>query len=194
MLKLSTIQRLSLESVPRKNGTTNGFTIVEILIVILIIAILATIVLLAYNGLQNNTYETSVKNDLTSAAKSLELYRTKDNEEKFPRNSTELEDMKTDAKYMIKISKEAYHKDSNNFAYCYAGSAGESYALVARTRTDKVFYISNITGGIEELSGGWLNSTTTLCPAVGFGTSGTGTGVWGFSGSPRVWQEDWVTL
>lgn len=187
-------QRLLNRVEQRKNSATSGFTIVEILIVILIIGVLATIILLAYNGAQNNAYETSVKNDLTSAAKSLELYRTKDNGEKFPRNATELEDMKTDRKYMIKVNSQAYYKDSNNFAYCYSGTAGTSYALVARTRTDKIFYVSNLSGGIQELSGAWLNSTTTLCPAVGFGTSGTGTGVWGFTGSPRIWQEDWVTL
>jgi prepilin-type N-terminal cleavage/methylation domain-containing protein len=192
MLKLSLMQRVIERVFPKQNeGATAGFTIVEILIVILIIGLLAGIVLLAYNGVQNNAYETSVKNDLTSAAKALGLYRAKDDEEKFPKDVTELRDMRTDGKYLIKTSVDAYYKTSNNFAYCYMSPAGDSYALVARTKTDKIFYISTISGGIQELTGGWQNSTTDLCPAVGFGTPGNGTGTWGFSGSPRTWQS-WV--
>jgi len=50
-----------------------GFTIVELLIVIVIIGILATIVIVAYNGIQGNAQSTVLKTNLTQAAKKLEI-------------------------------------------------------------------------------------------------------------------------
>ncbi|AHB42071.1 hypothetical protein RAAC3_TM7C00001G0206 [Candidatus Saccharibacteria bacterium RAAC3_TM7_1] len=51
-----------------------GFTIVELLIVIVVIAILAAITIVAYSGLQQRTRDNIRKSDLTSIAKALKLY------------------------------------------------------------------------------------------------------------------------
>ncbi len=45
-----------------------GFTIVELLIVIVIIAILATIVVVAYNGIKARAIDSSLKNDASNGA------------------------------------------------------------------------------------------------------------------------------
>lgn len=50
----------------------NGFTIVELLVVIVVIAILATVVIVAYNGIVGRARETAVKSDLRGAADTLE--------------------------------------------------------------------------------------------------------------------------
>ena len=56
----------------------DGFTIVELLIVIVVIAILAAISVVAYNGIQTRTQETVVKSDLVMFHKQVSLfYRTK---------------------------------------------------------------------------------------------------------------------
>lgn len=52
----------------------NGFTIVELLIVIVVIAILATISIVAYNGVQAKARDSQRKYDIGQLAKALELY------------------------------------------------------------------------------------------------------------------------
>ena len=59
-------------------GTINrqrGFTIVELLIVIVVIGILAAIVIVAYSGVQNRAKDTMRTSDIVSVQKALELYR-----------------------------------------------------------------------------------------------------------------------
>ena len=51
-----------------------GFTIVELLIVIVVIAILAAITIVAYNGLQGRARDAQRHEDIKTIAKALELY------------------------------------------------------------------------------------------------------------------------
>lgn len=52
---------------------SEGFTIVELLIVIVVIAILAAITIVSYNGIQKRAAESAVKSDLRNAATALEV-------------------------------------------------------------------------------------------------------------------------
>jgi prepilin-type N-terminal cleavage/methylation domain-containing protein len=53
----------------KKMKDERGFTIVELLIVIVVIAILAAIVIVAYNGIQNRARDTQNKTDASSIVK-----------------------------------------------------------------------------------------------------------------------------
>lgn len=53
--------------------TTTGFTIVELLIVIVVIAILAAIITVAYRGIQDRARTDVVKADLNQALKQLTM-------------------------------------------------------------------------------------------------------------------------
>ena len=55
------------------NRRMSGFTIVEIAIVITVIAILSAITIATYNGVQDKAHESSLKSDLTQAAKQMTL-------------------------------------------------------------------------------------------------------------------------
>jgi len=57
-----------------------GFTIVELLIVIVVIAILALISIVAYNGMQQRSRDSIRKQDITALEKALELYYIDKNE------------------------------------------------------------------------------------------------------------------
>lgn len=54
--------------------TTSGFTIVELLIVIVVIGILAAITIVAYNGVQARSRDSVRKSDLTAINKAIKLF------------------------------------------------------------------------------------------------------------------------
>ena len=57
-----------------KHTNSKGFTIVELLIVIVVIAILAAITIVAYNGIQNRAHTTANKTAAENLAKKIESY------------------------------------------------------------------------------------------------------------------------
>lgn len=65
-------------------STKGGFTIVEVLIVIIVIAILAAIGVVAYNGMQHRATAAVVSGDTQSAAKKLEVHKI--TESTYPHN------------------------------------------------------------------------------------------------------------
>lgn len=52
-----------------------GFTIVELLIVIVVIAILATISIVAYSGIQGRARDSGRMSDMKTIIKALEIYK-----------------------------------------------------------------------------------------------------------------------
>lgn len=58
-----------------KRNKDSGFTIVELLIVIVIIGILATVVIVSYNGITKKARESTLMSDLNNDARLLEMYK-----------------------------------------------------------------------------------------------------------------------
>ena len=132
-----------------KQRPTRAFTIVELLIVIVVIAILAAITIVAYNGIQNRAYDTTVQADLSSTLKKLQLFYV-DNS-RYPTAIAELNSLG------LKVSKGAYNTTRKlNYSYCGTGS-GSGYAIGGISKSGKQFYIASTTNSVKEYSSSLVN-------------------------------------
>ena len=111
-----------------KSTYRRGFTIVELLIVIVIIAILAALTYVGYTAISNRAIDSTLKSDLTQAAKKLN-YDKVDNNDAYP-NPTLPPNIKA--------------SDGNAFEYT---SDGTSYCLsITSTKSSSLSYhISSVT-------------------------------------------------
>lgn len=114
---------------PKQN--TTGFTIVELLIVIVVIGILAAIVIVAYSGIQNRAYDTAVQSDLASMVKKIELEAVGSGSYQ-PASATT----------GIRVTKTAYDTAENNLYYC-RNTTTNQYAIAARSKTKKDYKVVN---------------------------------------------------
>jgi len=75
---------MSFNSIKSKTQSGRGFTIVELLIVIVVIGILAAITIVAYNGVTARANTTSSKSAANSFAKKAEIYNADGTTNKYP--------------------------------------------------------------------------------------------------------------
>jgi general secretion pathway protein G len=146
-----------------------GFTIVELLIVIVVIAILAAITIVSFSGIQGSAYDSVVQSDLKQLATRVEMYKIQ--EGKLPRN-TDLTTMG------LKVSKSAYTDTllisgttKYNLIYCSPLSQDEQYTFVAQSKSGKVFKYG--TSGTGEMVSSGSASSITLCTEAGVPTTGS---------------------
>jgi type IV pilus assembly protein PilA len=143
--------------------TQKGFTIVELLIVIVVIAILAAITIVAYNGIQNRAYDTTVQNDLATFFKKVELYKVNDSSSRYPTPGTAVNMKSITDEHGIRVTTSAYSTTvNNNVAYCYA-TDGSDAGVVAISRSGNAYYISTTSGGVKPFTQSWTSTASTTC-------------------------------
>lgn len=121
----------------------HGFTIVELLIVIVVIAILAAISIASYNGIQARAHKVSVTADLSNLSKQLELYRATNTT--FPYGSTSNATSLVLNTIRYSVNAGSYAQQGGNMLYItdIGASTGTKYALLAVPKFGTALMVSS---------------------------------------------------
>lgn len=112
-----------------------GFTIVELLIVIVVIGILAAITIVSYRGITGRAEAVAVQSDLKGFSKLLELYRI--DAGYYPQNSAQMVGMG------VRVTGTVYAtKVISNFHFCHTADRS-AYVLIGITRGGMKFYVAS---------------------------------------------------
>lgn len=135
--------------------TNRGFTIVELLIVIVVIAILAAITIVAYGGIQNRANDSAVSSDLAMIAKKAALYQAENDQYPLPSDLSALG---------LKVSKGSYNTTDNALVYCVSGDRSQ-YAIIGRSKSNTAWYAANSSGNsVKTFSYAFPLGGATVCP------------------------------
>ena len=153
-----------------RNSDASGFTIVELLIVIVVIAILAAISIVAYTGIQNRANDTAVQSDLKNIGQKFMEFQVVSGRTPAA-NSTDLNPMGLSA------SKNSYgshytpaSSNGYNMAYCTNASTG-TFALIAASNSGNIYVFKD---GSVQAGVGSLVTINTTCSNNASGTTGVG--------------------
>ncbi len=148
-----------------------GFTIIELLIVIVVIGILATITIIAYNGIQGRASDAVVQVDLENISKKLELWKVDNSgypDPGVPSNNLQA--------VGLKVSKNNYAvspKTDSNLIYCYDFvNRTRTYAILALSKSGKAFYVTAKQSNVQAFPNAWAASAAEvgdMCTALGDG-------------------------
>jgi len=162
---------------------TRGFTIVELLIVVVVIAILAAITIVSYNGIQNRTHDTAVQSDLRNYAQKVNLYFSEF-------NTLPVASAAGLGSLGAKATKSSYGNpyvtagNNYNLLYC-KNDTDKTSAFIAGSKSGKLYIYKN--GSITE--GAWLAGSVETCAAHGVASAGSSHyWLYGMSGS-----NDWIS-
>jgi prepilin-type N-terminal cleavage/methylation domain-containing protein len=81
---------MSLENIKSKTQSERGFTIVELLIVVVVIAILAAITIVSYNGITNRANASAAQSTAAALQKKAELYASDGPTGQYPKVQADL--------------------------------------------------------------------------------------------------------
>lgn len=146
-----------------------GFTIVELLIVIVVIAILAAITVVAYNGIQNRANDTSVQADLRNMGQKAILVMS-DTGIAPAASQVALDDI-------VAVSKSSYLlRSAISMIYC---RVDDRFAFIASSKSGNVYVFASQTGSVKQggawggssASGSCTNANTTNDSAFTSGTN-----------------------
>ena len=147
----------------------SGFTIVELLIVIVVIGILAAIIVVAYNGIQTRAASVVLQNDLRQAATQLENDKTENNDQ-YANNADSLP----------KSENTTYQYTTDGTTYCLTGTSSVSgvvgYYVSSSTNSVIEGLCDGHSGPGEEVASQPESCPTGFIPVPGNATFGTNGG------------------
>ncbi len=139
----------------QKQNKQAGFTIVELLIVIVVIAILAAITIVAYNGIQNRAKTSSAQSAANIADKKAEAYAVDGPTGKYPVAATDLTSAASTTTYVVTAGSVDFTTapsataapNSIIFRKCGTGSPANQAAITTSNIVGVQFLYWNYTNG-----------------------------------------------
>lgn len=135
---------------PHRRQSRDGFTIVELLIVVVVIAILAVITIVAYNGITKRAVDSSMRADLRKTATALELDKTSLGS--YPQNSTDI----NGGKGLSSSGSNQLTYEQKSYGYCIS---------VSHPSANSRLRIRSTTGEIEVGACGMIWTVATATPS-----------------------------
>lgn len=169
-----------------KNQKINqGFTIVELLIVVVVIAILAAITVVSYNGIQNKAKTAAVQADLNSAVKKLHEYRiTNSTSEQYPNvlPATVSASTGNTYTYFPNVDTNTYCLQSSNSAIVLSVTSANSVPLAKPCSEHSLVGWWPLNGQADDSSGNGFHGTVTGA-SLATGQGGRVNGAYLFDGN-----------
>lgn len=139
------------------NAKNPGFTIVELLVVIVVIGVLAAVTMTTYNGLQERAHKTIVRADLSNAAKKIALFEASSVSGPYPTTLDEL---------TLALSG-VFTKDSYQWLiYC---TDSTNYSLAAKRPIDNTWHVIGSNQGLTDTTTpGITGNQATTCANLGY--------------------------
>lgn len=170
------------------SGALSGFTIVELLIVVVVIAILAAITIVAYNGIQQRAKTSALQSALSQVTHKIEAYKVSQATETYPATLA-------DAGISNPPSGLSYSVNPTGKGYCLvnADDVNSYYTTQASTQVNSGSCVTAsgllawwpMNGNTNDASGNGINGVgTNLVSAAG--QNGSTNGSYAFNGSTSV--------
>ncbi|MDB5162222.1 MAG: Prepilin-type cleavage/methylation protein [Candidatus Saccharibacteria bacterium] len=163
-----------------------GFTIVELLIVIVVIGILAAIVIVGYGAVSDNAKDTAFKSELIRLTDDIKLGTVDKGildggaTSSLGGDSTQLPGLK------ISPNRTSFNLTVVNLFYCAGTINGaKEFSLTAKSTTGKIFYTRS-NQIVTELPSTTTMTYSSICPATGF----TAPYTWAYGYNPSA-QYGW---
>ena len=114
-----------------------GFTIVELLVIVITIAILASITFASYNGAQQRTQDASLQNDLTHVGELFDVYRTNTGmTDEYPSTLANLQGLG------LKIARANYRTTITANVIACISADKKSFAVVAQNKSGTISMVT----------------------------------------------------